>query len=287
MRRDFQLLAGASAVAAAIAIATQINRPVPTEAPPAVEQAPPLIAAQITLAADEVPAVSPEPDRTPELAAEITRLTASLHDREAELARLQASLEQRDADVDRVTAALAARDAEIRKLRQELETLQTQSAFDAKLAELKTAAAAEPADAPAPVATRLERTPAAAERPASADTLLTDIQFESASSRLTPGAHMRTLAAAAALDTMQLESIRVVGHADTVGNPERNLALSLARATTVAHLLEANGIAADLIDTAGMGVDDLPIATPAQTPEPLNRSVSIIAVPTRLAYAAP
>jgi outer membrane protein OmpA-like peptidoglycan-associated protein len=272
MRRDFQLIAGATAAVAAVALATQVDfsRPEPPPVPPT----PAADAAPAEAPAPAAPA-APAPDRVPELAAAITRLTAALHDREAELTRLRADLDRRDLALDRVTAALAARDREIRELREELAALRAQAAFDAELAALKAAAAPPPTPAAAPAVSR------------TTDALLAEIQFDRGSAGLTPGAHMRGLAAAAALDTMQLDRIRVVGHADTVGDPERNRALSLARATTVAELLVTSGIPRELIETAGMGWDDLPIATPAQTPEPLNRSVSIIAVPTRLASAAP
>src|SRR5262245_19358580 len=97
MRRDFQVLAGASAVAAAIALATQVN--VGPDEPPAPEPAP------VVALAPPTPA-TPAPDPTPALAAEITRLTAALNDREAEYAGLQASLDRRDVALGRVTAAL-------------------------------------------------------------------------------------------------------------------------------------------------------------------------------------
>jgi outer membrane protein OmpA-like peptidoglycan-associated protein len=264
MRRDFQIIAGASAAAAAIAFAAQVYRSAP-------EPAPPLILAETPAPA----APAPPPDRT-ELTAEITRLTAALNDRQSEYARLQATVDRRDTELDRVTAALAARDAEIRDLRQELEALRAQAAFDHQLAALK-AAAAQPQATPASAIV-----PAPEAAPAG-DAPLADIQFESASAALTPGAHMRALAAAATLGTMQLDAVRVIGHADTVGRPEANRALSIARAATVAALLASSGIPRDLIDTSGSGETALPVATADGTPEPLNRSVSIVAVPTRVA----
>jgi outer membrane protein OmpA-like peptidoglycan-associated protein len=244
MRRDFQIIAGASAAAAAIAFAAQVYRSAP-------EPAPPLILAETPAPA----APAPPPDRT-EFTAEITRLTAALNDRES---------------------ALAARDAEIRDLRQELDALRAQAAFDHQLAALKTAAA-QPKATPASATVPAPEAP-----PPAGDAPLAEIQFESASAALTPGAHMRALAAAATLGTMQLDAVRVIGHADTVGRPESNRALSIARAATVAELLASSGIPRDLIDTSGSGESALPVATADGTPEPLNRSVSIVAVPTRVA----
>ena len=71
-------------------------------------------------------------------------------------------------------------------------------------------------------------------------------------------------------------NIEIGGHADNLGNPAQNAALSLARAESVRTFLVANGIAASRIRTHGYG-SEFPIADNA-SPEgrTKNRRVEII-----------
>jgi outer membrane protein OmpA-like peptidoglycan-associated protein len=86
-------------------------------------------------------------------------------------------------------------------------------------------------------------------------------------------------AAAVMLADMKLGRIRLVGFTDRTGSAARNQALAEERARAVADFLVAQGVPAPLIETAGIIDGALPVPTEAGVPEPLNRSVSIVAVP--------
>lgn len=71
--------------------------------------------------------------------------------------------------------------------------------------------------------------------------------------------------------------ILIEGHSDTVGNRDANLALSQQRAAAVQqYLVSKFDIAADRIETIGVGTDHLLVATHDHTPEARNRRVSIM-----------
>jgi outer membrane protein OmpA-like peptidoglycan-associated protein len=110
-----------------------------------------------------------------------------------------------------------------------------------------------------------------------AEGLLAEIHFETASARLTPGARQRAEAAAAALAGLAPEAIRVTGHADRTGPNAVNERLSRARAEAVAEVLIAAGIPAERISVAAFGAepDHLPVPTDRGVSEPLNRCVAI------------
>jgi outer membrane protein OmpA-like peptidoglycan-associated protein len=80
------------------------------------------------------------------------------------------------------------------------------------------------------------------------------------------------------LADMKLGRIRLVGFTDRTGSPERNRLLAEERARTVAAFLIAQGVPPQLIETAGVVDGDLPVPTGPGVAEPLNRSVSIVAV---------
>lgn len=67
----------------------------------------------------------------------------------------------------------------------------------------------------------------------------------------------------------------VTGGADTVGDPQMNLALSVARAQSVADGLVARGIPADRLQVLGRGTTELPVDTDTGTAEEANRVVEI------------
>ena len=108
---------------------------------------------------------------------------------------------------------------------------------------------------------------------------LTTIHFDTGSARLSPGGQVHAAAAAVMLAEMKLGQIRLVGFTDRTGSPARNRALAEERARSVADFLVAQGVPSQLIETAGVTEGALPVATGAGVPEPLNRSVSIVAVP--------
>jgi outer membrane protein OmpA-like peptidoglycan-associated protein len=69
--------------------------------------------------------------------------------------------------------------------------------------------------------------------------------------------------------------VLVIGHTDTVGDPEANDRLSAQRAETVKSFLIGIGIAAERIRTAGRGERELLVPTAANVDEPRNRRVEI------------
>jgi outer membrane protein OmpA-like peptidoglycan-associated protein len=108
---------------------------------------------------------------------------------------------------------------------------------------------------------------------------LTAIHFDNGSSRLSPGGQVHAAAAAVMIAEMTVTRIRLLGFTDRVGSVAKNRTLARERARAVADFLVAQGVPADLIEAAPMGEDDVPVSTGDGVPEPLNRSVSIVALP--------
>jgi len=73
----------------------------------------------------------------------------------------------------------------------------------------------------------------------------------------------------------ELQGIKVVGHTDTVGPQDYNLALSERRAQAVAEELVKQGVPVGLITTDGVGMADLAVETPPETPLEANRRAVI------------
>jgi outer membrane protein OmpA-like peptidoglycan-associated protein len=69
--------------------------------------------------------------------------------------------------------------------------------------------------------------------------------------------------------------ITAIGHTDTSGPADYNMALSLRRATTVKNALIQQGVAANAIDTTGKGETELLVQTGDGVREPQNRRVEI------------
>jgi outer membrane protein OmpA-like peptidoglycan-associated protein len=298
MQHTYGLIAGASALAVAgvLSVQTGLVAGLGDEAPPAPVAALPA-----------PPPAEPEPPAAVEASAaalesRIGTLETTLADREAALAEFAETLAKREANLAETTETLAARDAELEALRDELAArdarlealrdelaardvrlealrdelaalrleladLRERFAFDIQLASMK-------AEAPAPAADPVGPAPAPA-----ADQPLTTICFDTGSASLTPGGQVHAAAAAVMLAGMKLGQIRLTGFTDSTGSPALNRTLAEARARAVADFLVAQGVPAQLIETAGVIDRDLPVPTEAGVPEPLNRSVSIVAVP--------
>ena len=79
----------------------------------------------------------------------------------------------------------------------------------------------------------------------------------------------------AALKQRAVPDIMVVGHTDTVGEPERNDLLSARRAERVKGFLIEIGIPSAQIQTAGRGERELLVPTADNVDEPRNRRVEI------------
>lgn len=73
----------------------------------------------------------------------------------------------------------------------------------------------------------------------------------------------------------ELQGIKVVGHTDTVGPADYNQTLSEQRAQAVATELVKQGVPVGLITTDGVGMADLQVDTPPNTPLEANRRAVI------------
>ncbi|UEM06554.1 OmpA family protein [Skermanella rosea] len=103
-----------------------------------------------------------------------------------------------------------------------------------------------------------------------------EVHFNPGSASLTPGGERKTLTASRFISDLRVRSIKVVGYTDTVGPTAFNQELALARAGSVARLLEQAGVPGGLIETVGMGETKVPMPTSDGISEPLNRCVGIL-----------
>jgi outer membrane protein OmpA-like peptidoglycan-associated protein len=291
MDRRWVYIGGGSALLAAGIVASEIrDRPAPAEpaAPTAVVEAtaPPAAAPEASAATLERLEV-----RLAEQSAEAERLMTALAVRDSVMHTLRVSAVQREAALAALRDALAASEARVAGLEAELATLRAPKDFDSAIAALKpdpdaSAVRLEPIRAEAEgldaiFAAKIPRVPLAApltvadegEGPA------VEVLFDFASARLSPGAQANAAVAAVTFADMQLAAVRVIGHTDRVGSPAANRRLAGKRARAVAEALVAAGLAAGLIEIDDRGEADPPVSTDDGVPEPLNRTVAIIAVP--------
>lgn len=111
------------------------------------------------------------------------------------------------------------------------------------------------------------------------DVMLAEVHFNPGSATLTPGGERKTLEAAERIGSMDVDHVRIVGYADTVGAGDANQYLSLLRADSIAVLLEDIGIPRDKILIVGRGEEGVPEPTADDISEPLNRCAGIFVVP--------
>ena len=69
--------------------------------------------------------------------------------------------------------------------------------------------------------------------------------------------------------------VSVIGHTDTMGNPEANEKLGLLRAQSIADLIRDAGLKAHDLTVTSHGERNPLVKTPDNTPEPRNRRVEI------------
>jgi OOP family OmpA-OmpF porin len=102
------------------------------------------------------------------------------------------------------------------------------------------------------------------------------VYFESGSGTLlTPASTTALSELQSILTTRPAPEITVIGHTDRVGKDSDNDELSLARAKTVARLIDATGVTAVHMDATGRGEREPLVSTPDDVAEPLNRRVEI------------
>ncbi len=80
----------------------------------------------------------------------------------------------------------------------------------------------------------------------------------------------------AAVKAFPVPEVAIVGHTDTMGNADTNVALGLKRATSVQRLLVDAGLDPAIIEVRSHGEVDQAVKTPDNTPEPRNRRVEIV-----------
>ncbi len=127
--------------------------------------------------------------------------------------------------------------------------------------------------------------------PVAAQTGVTTLLFGFDSARLTAEHEPLIDAAVADFRANGATAISIVGHADSVGAPEYNRALSQRRAEAVSAALLRRGVPQDALVTAWRGEEDPATVTADGVREPLNRRVVISiaeseAAPTPIAPVA-
>ncbi|QOY62847.1 OmpA family protein [Lysobacter sp. H21R4] len=81
------------------------------------------------------------------------------------------------------------------------------------------------------------------------------IEFKSGSATLTDGGRAILDEMAVALERVGQQQVQVIGHTDSVGSRESNIALSLQRAIAVKAYLEQRGVSSDNLSVQGFGPD--------------------------------
>ncbi len=99
--------------------------------------------------------------------------------------------------------------------------------------------------------------------------------FDFDRSNILPAGESVVEAAIQEMSRHSVETVNVVGHADTAGSRSYNKRLSLKRANAVKKALVANGVDAGLIRVDHRGEDDLMVPTPDGVREPANRRAVI------------
>jgi outer membrane protein OmpA-like peptidoglycan-associated protein len=107
---------------------------------------------------------------------------------------------------------------------------------------------------------------------------IAEVHFDTGSAQLTPGGERRTLDAVERIRSIAPAKVRVVAFADRVGDSAYNLVLSKERALSVAAVLENAGFSRDMVEVVGSGEEGIPVPTPDDVAEPLNRSAGIFVI---------
>lgn len=81
------------------------------------------------------------------------------------------------------------------------------------------------------------------------------VEFESGSAVLTGTGSQILDEMVLALNKLQHKNIKIIGHTDNVGQPQKNIQLSQSRAQAVKAYLVSKGIAATRLSLAGLGAD--------------------------------
>ena len=102
------------------------------------------------------------------------------------------------------------------------------------------------------------------------------LQFLFQSDELTAESRAMLPEILATVKAFPFPEVAVVGHTDTLGNADTNVALGLKRATSVQRLLVEVGLDPTIIEVRSHGEVDQAVKTPDNTAEPRNRRVEIV-----------
>jgi outer membrane protein OmpA-like peptidoglycan-associated protein len=101
------------------------------------------------------------------------------------------------------------------------------------------------------------------------------LQFKFESDALTDASAALVPEILAAVRTLAVPEVMIVGHTDTMGDRKSNVALGLKRAMAVRDILVRAGLSSSLMDVTSHGEGDLLVSTRDNTPEARNRRVEI------------
>ena len=101
------------------------------------------------------------------------------------------------------------------------------------------------------------------------------LYFEFESDALTDESSRKVPEILAAVKRLAVPEVVVIGHTDTLGDADANIALGLKRATSVRSVLVDAGIAPALIEVGSHGEADQLVKTRNHRAEPRNRRVEI------------
>lgn len=101
------------------------------------------------------------------------------------------------------------------------------------------------------------------------------LYFASGGSTLTPESQALLPQVLAAISQRQSTDISVIGHADTIGEAEKNRQVSAQRAGDIAAWLMQQGIPQANLEVSSHGEANLLVSTPDETAEARNRRVEV------------
>ena len=102
------------------------------------------------------------------------------------------------------------------------------------------------------------------------------LQFRFESDELTDESRALLPDIFAAVKALPVPEVAIVGHTDTMGNADTNVALGLKRATSVQRLLVDAGLDPAIVEVRSTAKSTRLVKTPDNTPEPRNRRVEIV-----------
>jgi outer membrane protein OmpA-like peptidoglycan-associated protein len=210
------------------------------------------------------------------------RVAAERRVAEAEALAQQAARDRADADAARAAAERARHEAELSRERLEEERVAAERArleSEARAEQASRAAAAAEQEKARLRAQLQEQLSVILETRESARGLIVsmpDVLFDTARHTLTPGAREKLAKVAGVLIAYPQVAIQVEGHADSVGDEERNQLLSERRADSVRDYLVRQGVPAQSIVAVGYGESRPIVSNATAAGRQQNRRVELV-----------